>query len=64
MIVLGGVASERAFADPWYCAFIIGDQGLEVEEADPEPRFRGAFGGAFPGHEPIGGPGIPALPKE
>ena len=42
------MASERDFADPWYCAFIIGDQGFEVEEADPEPH--------------MCGPGILALP--
>ena len=61
-LALGGLASARAFADPWYCAFTIGAQGFEDEEAGPEP----GSGGTQPGgtHEPEGGPGILALPIE
>ena len=60
--LLGGVPSARAFAEPWYCAFTIGAQGFEDEEAGPEP----GSGGTQPGgtHEPCGGPGILALPIE
>ena len=54
LIALGGVPSVRAFADPC-CAFTIGAQGFEDEEAGPGPG-----SGGF--HEPCGGPGILALP--